>query len=367
MSDPTQVDACLDCLRRTWLLGRLAGHLDLRRGRIWETLALGDADLIGAVGGSQKQEIHSEWARFGPGQADTALATARTCGLDLICRCSAAYPDPLRQLDAPPAVLHIAGGGERFVELAQRQPVAIVGSRRASSYARGVTRQLARGATAAGLTVVSGMAQGIDAEAHGGALEGGGATVAFLPGPAERAVPAGLAGLRRQIVERGAAVSEIPPRTGVRSWMYLARNRLIAALAELTVVVEAGVGSGALLTARAAVELGRPVGVVPGQVTNPRAAGSNELLRGPARLIRDIQDALDEIYGLGAVVAPADTRPAPTAAQATLLSAIAQGLDTVGALTGAGVGGDGCLAEIAGLELCGRVRRGPGGRLTVIG
>ena len=201
---------------------------------------------------------------------------------------------------APPAVLHVAGGLERLLELVAADPVAIVGSRRASPYGLDVARSLGRGLAFSGITIVSGMALGIDSAAHAGALDAGRPTVAVLPASADRPYPAGKRLLHRRIVATGAAVSELGPGPGVRRWMFPARNRIIAALAAMTVVVEAGERSGALLTAGLARRLDLPVGAVPGRVTTPQAAGPNALLAGGAGVVRGPQDVLDHLFGAGA-------------------------------------------------------------------
>jgi DNA processing protein len=267
-------------------------------------------------------------------------------------------------------VLHIAGGLPRLLALADSDLVAVVGSRRASPYGLEVARSLGQGLGRAGVSVVSGMAHGIDSAAHAGALEAGAPTVAVLPGAADRPYPAGKRALYGRIVAGGAAVSELGPDPapglagGVRRWMFLARNRIIAALAALTVVVEAGEHSGALVTARLAGELGRRVGAVPGRVTAAQAAGPNGLLAAGAGVIRGPQDVLDHLFGAG-VRRAALGRPPPPAELRTLLAAVAEGHDTLAALARAGVDLDAGLRGLAALELGGYVRRGAGGRFTV--
>jgi DNA processing protein len=147
--------------------------------------------------------------------------------------------------------------------------------------------------------------------------------------------------------------------------MFLARNRIIAALAAMTVVIEAGEHSGALVTARLAAELGRPVGAVPGRVTTPQAAGPNGLLSAGACLVRGPQDVLDHLFGAGVRDAASETRRSPPEELRPLLAAVAQGHDTLAALARAGVDPDAGLRGLAALELGGYVRRGAGGRFTV--
>jgi DNA processing protein len=228
-----------------------------------------------------------------------------------------------------------------------------------------VARSLARGLGLAGLTVVSGMAVGIDSAAHAGALEADARTVAVLPGSADRPYPPGQRVLYGRILAEGAAVSELAPRKNVRRWMFLARNRIIAALVAMTVVVEASEYSGALVTARLAGELDRPVAAVPGLVTAPQSAGTNWLLAGGARLVRGPQDILDHLFGAGVrTAAPARGEPAGDELRA-LLAAVAEGHDTLAALARAGFEPETGLRGLATLELGGYVRRGAGGRFTV--
>jgi DNA processing protein len=261
-------------------------------------------------------------------------------------------------------LLHVAGGLERLLELTAEDPVALVGSRRPSPYGVEVARALGRGLGFAGITVVSGMALGIDSAAHAGALEAGGPTVTVLPGSAHRPYPHARRGLHRRILATGAAVSELGPGTSVRRWMFLARNRIIAGLAAMTVVVEAAEHSGALVTARVAGELDRPVGAVPGRVTTQLATGPNGLLAAGACLVRGPQDVLDHLYGAG-MRHIVDARPPPEPELRPLLAAVADGHDTVAALARAGFQPEQGLAALAALELAGYVRRVAGGRFTV--
>lgn len=355
-------DACPACLARAWLLARLAGHLDPVRARVEELLALDPELLIEAVGGAHRGELAHQLAQFDP---VAARARAETARLTLVCRCDPSYPAALEALAAPPAVLHVAGGGERLRGLLGESPVAIVGSRRPSAYGLDVARSLARGLAAAGITVLSGMALGIDTAAHRGALDVTGGTIAVLPAGADRPYPASARALHDRIRREGAVVSELPPGTRARRWMFPARNRVIAALAAMTIVVEGRRDSGALLTAARARELGRPVGAVPGRVTSPLAAGPHELLRAGAELISGPEDVLDGVLGLGRGAVATHRRPLDPQLDA-LLEALAEGHEPEVALDRAGVGADRGLAALASLELAGRVRREAGGRYSVL-
>lgn len=357
------VDACDRCLLRSWLLVRLAGHLERVRSRIDSVLALDDEAMIAAVGGVQQAAVHDELALFDPDQAREQANRAR---LALICRCAPAYPAQLHDLESPPATLHVAGDLDRFLACVADQAVAIVGARRASPYGLEVARSLGRGLGVAGVPVISGMALGIDSAAHAGALAAAVPTIAVLPGGADRPYPPGKRALHRQIKESGAEISELPPGAAVWRWMFPARNRLVAALARMTVVVEAGQRSGALVTARVARELGRPVGAVPGRVTSPQAAGTNGLLASGARIVRDPQDVLDEIFGAGIRKAADDRRPALSTELEGLLAALADGHDTPAALARAGFPAAQALTALASLELAGYVSRRSNGQFFVV-
>jgi len=350
--------ACDGCLAHSWLVGRLAGHLEKARSRIDQVLALADGDLIEAVGGRETARLGRELETL-----DVADVRARACaaGLEAVCGCDPGYPAGLRALAAPPAVLYVAGG---LGDLLGGEPVAIVGSRRASPYGLDVARSLGRGLAVTGLTVVSGMALGIDSAAHTGALDAGGPTVAVLPASPNRPYPPAKRALYRRIVAGGAVVSELGPGTGVWRWMFPARNRIIAALAALTVVVEAGERSGALVTARLARGIGRPVGAVPGRVTTPQAAGPNGLLAAGACVVRGPQDVLDHLFGVGERTAAEPRRHPPRELQ-PLLQAIEEGHETAAALARAGFEPDRGFAALAALELEGFIRRGAGGRYQV--
>jgi len=341
----------------------MAAHLDLARGRIELVLGLGDEELIEALGGKQRSAIRAELARF---DVEHVRRRAANAELELICRCDPAYPRRLASSPSPPAVLHVAGGLERFLDLVSGEPVAIVGARRASTYGLEMAAALGRGLASAGLTVLSGMALGIDSAAHTGVLDAGAPTVAVLPGGADHPYPAAKRVLHRRIKATGAAVSELPPGTAPRRWCFPARNRIIAALSAMTVVVEAGERSGALLTAAFATGVGRPIGAVPGRVTSSLATGPNRLLAAGARLVGGPQDVLDELFGAGGPTALTPEKPDLGPEPRRLLDAIAASDDTAMALSRAGLANERGLGALAALELAGYVRRGAGGSFTVV-
>lgn len=186
-------------------------------------------------------------------------------------------PPLLQSIHDPPVGLFIRGKAE--LEVLARPAVAIVGARACSGYGASVARSLAREIAAAGLVVVSGLARGIDGEAHRGALDAGGVTVAVLGCGVDRDYPAAHADLARRICERGLVVSEYAPGVEPAPWRFPARNRIVAGLAGATVVVEARERSGALITADLALDEGREVFAVPGEITSRLSAGTNGLLK----------------------------------------------------------------------------------------
>ena len=210
------------------------------------------------------------------------------------------FPAQLLDLggDAPERVFG-CGHVELIRDLALDRCVTIVGSRRASSYGLRVAEELGQLLAAAGLVIVSGMARGIDAAAHRGALAGGGETIAVLGGGPDVVYPVGERRLYAEILDSGAVISEAPPGRKPESWSFPVRNRIMAALAAMTVVVEAAQPSGSLITARQALDLSRELGAVPGPVTSRVSEGTNDLIVDGAVPVRGAQDVLDRLLGVG--------------------------------------------------------------------
>jgi DNA processing protein len=202
-------------------------------------------------------------------------------------------PPRLRAIHDPPARLHLRGGGSP--DLLEAPSVAIVGARACSPYGAQVAQMLGRELAAAEVVVVSGLARGIDGEAHRGALEAGGHTVAVLGCGIDRDYPAAHSGLAAAIAERSLLVSEYEPGVEPAPWRFPARNRIIAGLAAATIVVEARERSGALITADFALEEGREVFAVPGEITSPLSAGTNGLLRLGATPLTAPADVLESL------------------------------------------------------------------------
>jgi DNA processing protein len=280
------------------LAARLADTLAAARRNPSAVLALDDENLVAALAGAGKRhEAQRFLAGFDAGETREKIAAA---GVIPVCRHSLAYPPQLLELDDPPALLFTRGNATAALAALSSGPaVALVGSRKASPHAIEMARELGRGLAAAGITVVSGLALGVDASAHVGALEGQGAPVAVLGGGPDVIYPRANAALHERIVAKGLVVSELPPGQRPFRWSFPARNRIMAGLCRATVVVEAAVGSGSLITTDFAQDLGRTVGAVPGPALWERARGSNALLRSGAAVITSAEDVLDELYGIG--------------------------------------------------------------------
>jgi DNA processing protein len=276
---------------------------------------------------------------------------SQSSGIRLVRRADGDYPDWLRRIhDAPPRLWTLG----TLVGDECPRAVAVVGSRAATPLGLAFARNLAADLAAAGLTVVSGLARGIDTAAHEGALAAGGRTVAVLGSGIDAIYPRENAPLARAIARRGAVVSEFPPGTGPWKQNFPRRNRTIAGWARATVVVEAGEKSGALHTARTALEEGRDVMAVPGHPSLAGCAGTNALLRDGAALVRDAADVLAE---LGLALPP--RAASPTRADDRVLGALGRaapaGIDELAARTALPV--PELLVRLSELELSGRVRR----------
>jgi DNA processing protein len=227
-----------------------------------------------------------DWRRAARGQAEAAARL----GARLVLLGDPEYPAALRPIDLPPPFLLVRGEMRREDGLA----VAIVGSRRGSLYGLQTAERLAADLGARGVTVVSGLARGVDTAAHRGALDAGGRTLAVLGSGVDVVYPPENRGLSDEIANAGALVSQFPMGTAPLPHHFPARNRVIAGLTLGTVVVEAAERSGALITARLAGELGREVYAVPGNVSSPGSQGANSLIQDGAKLVRGWEDVVAE-------------------------------------------------------------------------
>ena len=278
------------------------------------------------------------------------------------CLDRSALPQRLAAIPDPPGRLYLRGVADVLGE----PGVAIVGSRRATRAGRDFAHGLARDLAAGGLAVVSGLAYGIDAAAHRGALAASGRTVAVLGSGLDRVYPRAHEGLARDILAAaGAVVTEYPPDAGPRKHRFPERNRLISGLTLGVVVVEATTRSGSLITARMAAEQGREVMAVPGPVTSPLAGGCHRLLKSGAALIEDADDVLFAIgyEGGGAASSP----PEPPEELKVLLEFVGAETTTLDRIVGAtGLSPEAASEALVQLELLGFVAAHRGGYIRAI-
>ena len=271
------------------------------------------------------------------------------------------YPSRLRRIELPPPVLFLAGDPRA---LDRDRAVAIVGTRRPTETGRAIAGRIADGVAALGATVVSGLALGIDGTAHAAAVRAGTPTVAVIGGGHERLYPAAHRALARAIAAGGGAViSEFPPDTQPSRGTFPRRNRIISGLADATVVVEAGVRSGALTTAAWALEQGRGLHIVPGRLDDPAVAGCLAFLReaGPeARIVAGVPELLEDLGLLDATgrrpAAGEGLAPTLTAVERALAALLVEGVGTVDELVRAtGAGSATVLGALTSLEVRGLV------------
>ncbi|WP_151719892.1 DNA-processing protein DprA [Gemmobacter serpentinus] len=314
------------------------------------------------------------------------MRAAAAIGARMLCHGEAGYPEALAEISDAPPVLWLRGRAE----LLARPMVALVGARNASSLGLRMARRLAESLSETGFVVASGLARGIDAEAHSGALAGG--TVAVLAGGVDHVYPPENAPLMQRIAEEGCLLSEQPPGLEAQARHFPLRNRIISGLARALVVVEAASRSGSLITAKEAADQGREVFAVPGHPFDARAAGCNQLIREGATLVRSAADVIEAVGGqisgarspssgrpmsahLAAHSVPGGTLPGPAPVRRPLREIAALHrliLDRLSPSPGAedqlirdlDVPAQEVLPQILQLELEGELRRQPGGLLS---
>jgi DNA processing protein len=361
--------ACEQCLRRSRLLAMLSGPLTCvahDRGRLIDLLALGDLELIEALGGRRRRQLRERHARLEPREI---RSSAR---VQTICRHHPSYPRGLKLAgDRAPRMLYMAGDALRPGDPGSEPIVAIVGSRRATDYGMEIARGMARGLAASGVTVAGSLSDGITVAAQAGALEANGRTLTVTDGGLDVACPARWRALYRRLLKTGCAVAELPCDCRTRQWCETARERIVVGLAELTIVVEADETPAELLSARVARTLGRTVAAVPGRVTSPASRGTHALLMQGAPLVRGPGDVLELLYrgnpaGRPDVVQPSTAhQPGPAELDPrlrTTLEQVGAGRDTPDKLTAAGEDAGEVLLALSELELTGLLTRGDGGR-----
>jgi DNA processing protein len=283
-------------------------------------------------------------------RADEVLMRAEGCGARVLCTWDAEYPAPLKDLNDPPPVLFAIG------DLAAIAPpaVAIVGTRRATVYGERMTHEIASSLARAGVAVISGMARGIDGTAHRAALAANGRTAAVLGTGVDIAYPTNHRALHTQIGARGLLLSEELPGDRATPGSFPRRNRMIAALAPVTIVIEAPRESGALITAGHALELGRTVATVPGAIDSPASAGSNLLLRDGAIMIAEVADALT-LFGLTGPKRPKNPE-FKTEAERAVWAALGDGAAYIDELSArAGLPARECIAAVSSMEVAGAI------------
>jgi DNA processing protein len=319
---------------------------------------------LAAIEGLQREAIDGlvgfrQWA-----EVDSELRRIRSAGITLVRYNDSEYPERLRVIADPPPLLYVKGA---FAARDERA-MAIVGSRSASDYGRRVARDLAHGLATFGFTVVSGLARGIDGMAHETALNCGGRTVAVLGSGVERAYPPEHDRLYERIAERGAVISELPIGTKPMAFNFPARNRLISGLSLGVVVVEATEKSGSLITASLAIDQGREVFAVPGEVGSSRSRGAHRLIRQGAKLVETVDDIIEEIAPqltrqLG-TAAKIDVRPLPPDSNAAVQKVFAilqeRSLQVDEIIEYSGLGPAEVLGILLDLELRGYLRQLPG-------
>ncbi|MCI0401379.1 MAG: DNA-processing protein DprA [Gammaproteobacteria bacterium] len=289
--------------RRYWLaLHRAPGIGALTYRRLLEQFKTprgvfgADASALAAAGIGGKTLDYLKGPDWAPVQADLDwLAAPRR---HLLTLADDAYPSLLRELPDPPSVLFVEGNPEALASV----QLALVGSRNPTAIGKEIAYQFAKQLSSIGVTITSGLAVGIDAAGHRGALAGNGVTIAVAGTGLDRVYPARHQELAERIADRGALVSEFPVGVAAHAENFPRRNRIISGLSVGTLVIEAAIRSGSLITARHAMEQGREVFAIPGSIHNPLARGCHALIRQGAKLVETVQDILEELGPLAETV-----------------------------------------------------------------
>jgi DNA processing protein len=306
--------------------------------------------------------------------ADDVIALCRKRSVDILLDGTATYPALLSRIDDPPGLLFVRGTLLPQDSLS----VAIVGARHATAYGLKVAEQLGAGLARAGYTVVSGLARGIDAAAHRGAMNAGGRTIAVLGSGVLNVYPPEHADLAREVIDSGALISELPPLTEPNVGTFPQRNRIVSGLSLGVVVVQAADRSGALITARLATEQGREVFAVPGPIDCRMSRGCHGLIRDGAKLVESVDDILEEFGPLFETATTAEGRAVKSAAELQLGDIERQVLDACDALAGgatkpvsiddivdrSGLAASQVLATVGVLEMRRLIRRLPGNQIA---
>jgi DNA processing protein len=331
-----------------------------RFGRPENVLAAKRADLAPFASADALQSLQSETVAQA---VERALSWLGQPGHAVVTLGDAAYPQLLLEIADPPPLLYC----RCRIELLNRPALAVVGSRNATAQGAGNAEQFARSFSSAGLTIVSGLAQGIDAAAHRGGLAGRGSTIAVLGTGVDIAYPPANAELATDIATQGLLVSEFALGTKALAHHFPRRNRLISGLAQGCLVIEAALASGSLITARSAAEQGREVFAIPGSIHSPLSKGCHALIKSGAKLAESAEDVLSELAAFrraGIADARARVESSATAGEADEPLLRCMGFDPVDVdslCARAGLPAERVSAELLRLELAGRVAVLPGG------
>jgi DNA processing protein len=320
-------------------------------------------ELVRAADGISADRVRTARAALATWTADGVRLRCVEAGLVAVCSCSPAFPDCVRQLSDVPPVLYVRGNFTAL-DACEDNAIAMVGTRRPTVVGREASRRIAAGIARSGGTVISGMALGVDAAAHEGALSVAGRTIAVLASGADRASPSSNRRLYDRILEDGAVLSELPPGTRPAKWSFPARNRIIAALAKVTVVVEAPLRSGALITVEQAQDLGRDVYAVPGSLASDTSEGTNRMLCDGAQAVVD-GGALAVQLGMQRSAGLVGPQAGPLA---DVHGALSRGPLSIDELTrrATSLGPGEVELALLDLELAGWVSRRPDGRYRVV-
>jgi DNA processing protein len=290
---------------------------------------------------------------------ESALAWLAQPGNSIVTLADATYPRRLLEIADPPVLLYCRGRAE----LLNQPALAVVGSRNATAQGATSAEQFARAFSAAGLTIVSGLAQGIDAAAHRGGLAAPGSTIAVLGTGVDNVYPKANAALAEEIAARGLLLSEFPLGTQALAHHFPRRNRLISGLAQGCLVIEAALGSGSLITARSAAEQGREVFALPGSIHSPLSKGCHALIKQGAKLVESAEDVLSELASFRRTGFASTRAPAPSrAVDEPLLECMGfDPVDVDSLCARAGLPAERVSSDLLRLELAGRVAALPGG------
>ncbi len=321
---------------------------------------------VAGVGSKLAEKIHRARTEV---DAEAELELCRKLGVEVVAAGDEGYPPTLAEIPDPPSLLYVRGK----IEPADQIAIALVGSRKCTSYGLRIAERLATSLARVGLTVVSGLARGIDAAAHRGALNGGGRTLAVLANGLSEIYPPEHEDLARDVAASGALISESPMRQGPLAGLFPQRNRIISGLSLGVVVVEATPRSGSLSTAKHATEQNREVFAVPGPVDSLPSRGCHFLIRDGARLVETVDDILEELGPLVREVKakpeePAIRHPAELSLsdqERTLLGRLDDRPVSVDELiVGSGLTASQVMATLSVLEMRRLVRRQPGPRFV---